>query len=439
MSMKSVFTVTILVLVLPIPLLLRAEPPALDEATTLRLRYRLLEAWGGTLPCDVEPASAPADETRKALKEFPTIKKEGDTFEGIAGHLGLQGHAEFSDDEKVLVYREYEKLGMIRLEPSGNRFAAAFGPGCKQLGEPSTAFFIDRQGQVMTATKAVNEGGPRADSGKSPASPGKLSVPELRYRLLQEFGDVWSCGSPVARIDEAERAFPNIQQDTETVRVMVTHLGLAGVTDFSRDQKTLLYREYARLRAIDLAPLAEKYRFAMSVPASGNLGSSSGERGGRGLRIEGIISPQGEISVLKKDSVILSCPICLAATARIDTPLGPVAVRDLREGMLVWTLNVHNERVAAPIRRIASASVPAKHLMMHFVFTDGRELWASPGHPTVDGRTLGELRESDLYDRAAVKSADAVSYEDTSTFDLLPAGDTGFYWANDVLLASTLK
>ncbi len=433
------FMLTILVLALPIPLLC-AEPAALDQATALRLRYRLLEAWGGKLPCHIEPASAPADETRKALKRFPAIKKDGDTFRGIARHLGLQDRAKFSDDEKVLVDREYEKLRMIRLEPWGNRYKVSFGPGnhstCKQLGEPSTAFFIDRQGQMMTTSKAVNEGGRRADSGKSLSSPGKLLVPELRYRLLQEFGDVWVCGPPVARADEAERAFPNIQQDTETVRAMVTHLGLVGVTDFSRDQKRLLHREYARLRAIDLAPLAEKYRFTLSAPAPGPPGSVSGRSG---LKIEGIISLQGEVSVLKKDSVILSCPICLAATARIDTPLGPVAVRDLRLGMLVWTVDANNQRVAMPILRIAAASVPVEHLMIHLIFSDGRELWASPGHPTVDGRTLGDLRENDLYDRAVIKSADAVPYGDTRTFDLLPAGETGFYWANGVLLASTLK
>jgi hypothetical protein len=433
--MKSVFTLAILVLAQPIPLL-RAEPPALDQATAVRLRYRLLEAWGGKLPCDVEPARAPVDETHEALKGFPAIKKDGDTFQGIARHLGLQNHAEFSDDEKLLFYREYEKLSVIRLKPLGNRYKVAFGPGCKQLGEPSTVFFIDRQGQIMTAGKAVNEGELRADSIKSPSSPGKLLVPELRYRLLQQFGDVWFCGPPVARIDEAEMAFPKIQQDTETLSVIATHLGVVGVQDFSRDQKTLLYRQYSRLRAIDLAPLAENYRFMLSVPTSGHAGSDSG---GPGLRIDGIISPQGEVSVLKKDPVILSCPICLAATARIDTPLGPVVVKDLREGMLVWTIDARNERVAMPIRRIAAASVPKKHLMIHLVFTDGRELWASPGHPTVDGRTLGELRESDLYDRAAVKSAEAVPNGDTSTFDLLPAGDTGFYWANGVLLASTLK
>jgi hypothetical protein len=37
-----------------------------------------------------------------------------------------------------------------------------------------------------------------------------------------------------------------------------------------------------------------------------------------------------------------------------------------------------------------------------------------------------------------VISAERVSYDAGATYDLLPAGDTGIYWADDVPLASTL-
>jgi len=37
-----------------------------------------------------------------------------------------------------------------------------------------------------------------------------------------------------------------------------------------------------------------------------------------------------------------------------------------------------------------------------------------------------------------VASADRVAYPGGATFDLLPSGSTGNYWANGVLLASTL-
>jgi hypothetical protein len=69
---------------------------------------------------------------------------------------------------------------------------------------------------------------------------------------------------------------------------------------------------------------------------------------------------------------------------------------------------------------------------------DGRELWASPGHPTADGKRLADLKVNDLLDRARVIKVDRLRYAGTATYDLLPAGDTGFYWANGILMGSTL-
>jgi hypothetical protein len=63
----------------------------------------------------------------------------------------------------------------------------------------------------------------------------------------------------------------------------------------------------------------------------------------------------------------------------------------------------------------------------------------SPGHPLIDGRRAGDLAPGDGYDGATVVSAELIGYAGGRTFDVLPAGDTGFYWANGVLLASTLR
>ncbi len=38
----------------------------------------------------------------------------------------------------------------------------------------------------------------------------------------------------------------------------------------------------------------------------------------------------------------------------------------------------------------------------------------------------------------AFRRADALELDEPATYDLLPSGGTGFYWANGVLLASTL-
>jgi len=63
----------------------------------------------------------------------------------------------------------------------------------------------------------------------------------------------------------------------------------------------------------------------------------------------------------------------------------------------------------------------------------------SAGHPTADGRKVGELKAGDRYDGAVVTSAALVAYTGGATFDVLPAGATGTYWANGVLLGSTLR
>ena len=56
-----------------------------------------------------------------------------------------------------------------------------------------------------------------------------------------------------------------------------------------------------------------------------------------------------------------------------------------------------------------------------------------------DGRTVGDIVAGDGYDGAIAISVERVAYTGGATFDVLPAGATGMYWANGVLLASTLR
>ena len=85
-----------------------------------------------------------------------------------------------------------------------------------------------------------------------------------------------------------------------------------------------------------------------------------------------------------------------------------------------------------------SMTAPADHTVVHLVLADGRELFASPGHPLADGRPLGSIRTGDVVDGAVVLSAERVPYGAGTTFDLLPSGPTGLYWADGIPLASTL-
>ena len=133
------------------------------------------------------------------------------------------------------------------------------------------------------------------------------------------------------------------------------------------------------------------------------------------------------------------CPICLAGTSLIDTPSGLTLVKDLQVGMLVWTTDKTGQRVSGVITKTSKVPVSSTHQMVHLILNDGRELFVSPGHPTIDGRTVGNLEPGDLYDGVSVVSAKRVSYDQNATYDILPSGDTGFYWANGILIGSTLR
>jgi hypothetical protein len=162
---------------------------------------------------------------------------------------------------------------------------------------------------------------------------------------------------------------------------------------------------------------------------------------GLSVKIAWIDSPDQKVgfTVVQSSSPTGGCPICLSGDTGIDTPAGAVNVKILKVGMIVWTVDGHGIRVPAPIVRIGSVQVPPTHEMVHLILADGRELYASPGHPTTDGTTLGQLRVGDLLDGSKVTIAQLTPYNQPYTYDLLPSGPTGFYWANGILIASTLK
>jgi hypothetical protein len=83
--------------------------------------------------------------------------------------------------------------------------------------------------------------------------------------------------------------------------------------------------------------------------------------------------------------------------------------------------------------------VPATHQVVDLKLEDGREVWVSPGHPTADGIIVAKLQVGGSLDGSMILSVQRVRYDDMATYDLLPSGETGQYWANGILLASTLN
>lgn len=262
-----------------------------------------------------------------------------------------------------------------------------------------------------------------------------LSPTELKYRVLDQFPDFFFCDPdyyPVARADEMELAlqrFPELEADREEFDVVLDRNGLSGNTTFTDDQKLLIYREHKQLNAISFEVAGDQYQFQIQTGTEGQEGSL----------ITATIDGDGSIDIQNQEPSFPACPICLTAGTLIDTPQGFIAVEDLRVGDSVWTINQSGERVVEPILRTSHVPVPAGHGVVHVTLSDGRELWASPGHPTADRRMLNDLKINDLLDGARVILIERLLYDERATYDLLPSGDTGFYWANGILMGSTLR
>ena len=142
---------------------------------------------------------------------------------------------------------------------------------------------------------------------------------------------------------------------------------------------------------------------------------------------------------LKKEDHARMCPICLSENTVIDTPNGPINVKELKTGITVFTQDSSGHKQTGTILKMGRTLVPPDHVMIHVVLLDKRELYVSPNHPTADGRLFGELLAGDYLDGSKIKSAELVPYNGTYTYDILPSGQTGFYWADGILVASTLK
>lgn len=278
----------------------------------------------------------------------------------------------------------------------------------------------------------------------SPASPSAmpignaLTVSQLKFKVLDAVGTPVYCDPdlyPVARPGNEQAnaiaRFPQILADAELYAAIIAHENLpaTGLTDA---QKLIVYRTYKVLNALTLTAGGGVYTFAYRVQKSATGGSYE--------MATGKVTGDGTVTVASQTQTGPPvCPICLAAGTLIATPSGPVAVTSLRPGMLVWTQSPGGLRVAAPLLEVGSSAVPAGHPMVHLRLADGRELWASPGHRTGDGRPLGTLAVGDTLDGSTVALWKLVPYDGARTYDILPAGASGTYWAGGILMSSTLK
>ncbi|HEV2035537.1 MAG TPA: hypothetical protein VGU71_15330 [Candidatus Dormibacteraeota bacterium] len=262
-----------------------------------------------------------------------------------------------------------------------------------------------------------------------------LTIDQLKFRVVDKVGTPIFCDPdfyPVARLGGEEsnaiKMYPQIQANSELYAAILAHQNLpAG--DLTDAQKLTVYRAYKQLQALSLTRSGDRYTFQYHASVLDQTQLVSGT-----VTLDGVVT-----TTSMTPSGPAPCPICLAAATLIATPSGAVPVTDVRPDMLVWTASPAGTPVATRVIEVGSTPVPAGHLMVHLVLADGRELLASPGHRTADGRPLGALSIGDWLDGSTIKVWELVPYAGDRTYDILPAGPTASYWANGILLSSTLK
>lgn len=129
---------------------------------------------------------------------------------------------------------------------------------------------------------------------------------------------------------------------------------------------------------------------------------------------------------------------CMPINTLVSTPKGLIFIQDLSVGDLIWTINQVGEKVATAIESVITRPAPQTHQMAYITLCDGRQVTTSPNHPTIEGVKIRDLRVGDILDNSPILQIEYLPYEEGVIFDILPSGETGGYWANGVLLGSTL-
>ncbi len=130
--------------------------------------------------------------------------------------------------------------------------------------------------------------------------------------------------------------------------------------------------------------------------------------------------------------------VCASPGTPIATPAGASAIESLRLGDLVYSLH-RRQVVAVPVREVRRRPAGLRHSVVRAVLATGSTLEISAPHPTADGRVFGDLRSGDRLGSVEVVDVSRIPYRHEFTYDILPASDSGTYFAGGVPIGSTLS
>lgn len=127
-------------------------------------------------------------------------------------------------------------------------------------------------------------------------------------------------------------------------------------------------------------------------------------------------------------------PNCLSPDTRIKTDGIQKRIADIKVGDIVISDDDNKVKVIK-IKKIEAK----KYKILKVEFNDGTILEISPNHPTSDGRLFKDLMMGDIVNNRIVIETKLIQYNYKYTYDILPDSEKGNYYANSVLVGSTLK
>ena len=125
---------------------------------------------------------------------------------------------------------------------------------------------------------------------------------------------------------------------------------------------------------------------------------------------------------------------CNSPDTKILTVAGYVAVDNLKIGDML----VDETGKEVPVLMVSKVRV-RNHHVSRVKFDNGTAVEISPTHPLADGRFIGQLTPGDKVGNMLVVSTELVFYEYEYTYDILPDSHTANYYAEGILLKSTLS
>jgi hypothetical protein len=302
-----------------------------------------------------------------------------------------------------------------------------------EIGRPDSLAQSGEKPDSIVLTATQDSTPTIADTTPPPPPARRYSKARLQLKLLKKYGLNWCDDNmyPVGRTVSDEEIAGQLalyqQKDPQLYREVQRDFKVHPDSTPTLKENQMVFSRFRRARAIRLTLKDDRYHFEFFAGLP------------RAQKIIGSIGKTGDVEIDKKIPGGPNCPKCLAENTVISTPSGLVKVTDLFPGMSVWTMDQNGNRQSKALLRVQKVPVPESHQMLQLKLEDGRKVLVSPLHPDRFGCPLKDLHKGDLLDGSRIKGYSFRQYESGYTYDLLPAGGTGLYWANGILIGSTMN